>query len=1261
MKHFLLTLTIVIGCSLLASCEKETILTVNQSSLSFNNSGGSQTVNITANKVWRASSNQSWCKVSPSSGDGSDNSNITLSVSCDANATYDERTCTITITCEELTKTISVSQAEGKGLILSQTEYNLTNDAQTISVEVQANVNYSVEIDNACKSWIKQEATKGLSSNVIKFAISKNEDYDGREGKIVIKQTDGSLSGTVVVKQSQQNGLFISTPEYSLSNEKHTLTVEVKANIEFDVKSNVYWIKHVETKGLKTSQIVLEVSANEDYDGREGTVVVKQKNGDLQGVITIKQEQNYGILVSQSEYSVSDEAQTIEVEVKYNVDFDVVIPSGSKDWIRQVSTKGLNSRTYTFSIAKNDTYGAREGSITFKQKNGALSGTVSVKQSQNNGLFVTKTDYEISNESQTVSVEVKANIEFDVKSDTEWVKVVETKGLKTSTITLSIEENDSYDLREGKVSVKQIDGDLSGDITIKQKGKNGIILPQTEFELTNEAQKLNVEVQSTVQFEVLISDSGKDWVSLVSTKALDTKTCSFSIKKNDTYDNRECTVTIKQKGGEMSNSFTIKQAQTDILEVSPTEFTVDVEGGTIAVNVKSNIGYDVAIAEDAVSWLSQIETKAPEKGKINFSVASCADDVDRTGKITISKKDFKFTISVHQYSFASNTIIKFADDKVKAKLVEAFDTNNDGELSIREARAVKSIEGVFGAIKTYNSFDEFQYFTGVTTIPDYMFQGWRLKSIILPTSIKTIQYGAFKECTALQKIEIPYGVSAIEAELFRDCHALSQVVLPETIQGISNYAFTGCNSLASITLPESLTTIYSYAFFDCKGIKSITIPEKVTTIPYACFSGCSNLTRVVIKGDVNLIGEYGFRGCTNLVEIKLPAGIEYIEEQAFAGCASLKTIDIPIHCLIGRGAFMGCSGLQAIKIPEAESIIRDDAFRGCSSLSTVTIPESITKIGNYAFSGCSSLKSIIVPESVSSIGNFAFEECTSLSSIGIPESVISIGNGAFSKCSSLKSIVIPDSVSSIGSELFYYCTSLTSAVFPNGITEILASTFDGCSSLESFTIPDGVTLIGSAAFCECSKLKTISIPSSVKKIYNSFIKCRSLSSVSIPVGVTELSGSFEGCTGLTSISLPESLTIIGDHTFSGCKSLKSIEIPYGVSVIEPSTFINCSGLVSVIIPNSVKTIGDSAFYGCSSLQTITIPESVSTIAAYSINSCTILKEIKVLAKTPPTLGPFAFWNSNVNECIIYVLPECLNSYLTANGWKEYAGRIQAIP
>lgn len=281
-RAFIFLLSLTLG-PLLSSCEQPTMLSVSQTALSFENKGGNQSVTLTANKVWTASSNQGWLRVSPSSGEG----NATLSVSCEGNTTYDTKTGTITIVSEELTQTISVTQAEGLGLLISQPEYNLSNEAQTIDVTVQANVQYTVDIDNACRAWIKQESTKGLSSNIIKFAISKNESYDGREGKITIRQTNGSLSATVTVKQNQQDGLFVEgNKEYSISYEEQAIDIVVKSNMPFEVEADE-WITVIQTKGLELSTVSVAVAENKEED-RVGTIVIK--GGSLQQIITIKQK-----------------------------------------------------------------------------------------------------------------------------------------------------------------------------------------------------------------------------------------------------------------------------------------------------------------------------------------------------------------------------------------------------------------------------------------------------------------------------------------------------------------------------------------------------------------------------------------------------------------------------------------------------------------------------------------------------------------------------------------------------------------------------------------------------------------------------------------------------------------------------------------------------------------------------------------------------------------------------------------------------------
>lgn len=95
--------------------------------------------------------------------------------------------------------------------------------------------------------------------------------------------------------------------------------------------------------------------------------------------------------------------------------------------------------------------------------------------------------------------------------------------------------------------------------------------------------------------------------------------------------------------------------------------------------------------------------------------------------------------------------ISFQDYTVKEICINMWDTNGDGNLSEKEAVAVKSIGNVFTGKKIYR-FDEFKYFTGVTEIPDEAFYYqektpntgygahyyYFLKSITIPKNVRKI-------------------------------------------------------------------------------------------------------------------------------------------------------------------------------------------------------------------------------------------------------------------------------------------------------------------------------------------------------------------------------------------------------------------------------------------------------------------------------------------------------------------------------------------
>lgn len=475
MKNSISQLLVLISMILLtASCQKGPFVTLNTPrSFTFTRDGGTQSITFACNRDWSVSSSESWIQVSPPSGSASDGA-ITVMITCAANTTYDPRSAVITVKVEELSEAISISQDSGLGLIVSPKTFDLTNAEQTIEIEVQKNVQYSVAIDNESAAWIKQGGTKALTTDKVTFTVAANTSYDNREGKIVFKQLDGNLSETVVVRQSQINGLFITTPNYSLSNEAHTLSVEVKANVDFDVSSQADWITYVETKALKASTITLSIPANEGYDNRTGTVLVKQKNGDLAGTITITQKQTDYLEVTPNSFDLDNQLHEIELKVTQNVAYSIVIPDDAKNWVyvpTKAATKGLVEDTVRLVVDANSTYDDREASVTIKQNDGSLAGTVAIKQAYGEGLIVEKTTYDIGEEGGTIEVAVQANVEYQVSPEVDWIHYMETKALSSSTVLLAIDENASIFTREGKVEITQKNGALKQTVAIRQAGQ----------------------------------------------------------------------------------------------------------------------------------------------------------------------------------------------------------------------------------------------------------------------------------------------------------------------------------------------------------------------------------------------------------------------------------------------------------------------------------------------------------------------------------------------------------------------------------------------------------------------------------------------------------------------------------------------------------------------------------------------------------------------------------------------------------------------
>lgn len=346
---------------LIAACQKAPELTLTGSSkIELSVDGSSATISFTANRDWRVSSSDSWVSVSPSSGTASDGP-VSVTVRCNANTTYDDRTATVTIKMEELSQAITVRQPANLGIVLPSQSFDLQSDARTIEVEVKANVDYTVETS---VDWIKQTGTKGLTSKTLTFSIEENKTYDPREGKITIKSKVSSVSDQVIsVKQAQKDAIIVEKTSYDMPYGGGEIEIKVEANVGFDVTPDSEWLHHVSTKALSSSTVLIKVDENETYNARKGKVEITQQNGSIKHTIAINQAGRIAVTsveLSNTELTLMvGSTETLVATVKPDDATDKTVTWTSSDnGVATVDERGLvtaiSDGTATISVTAGD-------------------------------------------------------------------------------------------------------------------------------------------------------------------------------------------------------------------------------------------------------------------------------------------------------------------------------------------------------------------------------------------------------------------------------------------------------------------------------------------------------------------------------------------------------------------------------------------------------------------------------------------------------------------------------------------------------------------------------------------------------------------------------------------------------------------------------------------------------------------------------------------------------------------------------------------
>ena len=336
----------------------------------------------------------------------------------------------------------------------------------------------------------------------------------------------------------------------------------IYCNSDWTITNESEWCKTTVNQGNGDSKIIVTVGVYSEMEDRNTNLTVKA--GNITKVLTVTQKDGDAIILSKDKFDIPEEGGNVTVEVKSNIQYEVSIPSQFQNWIKhEPETKAITVKNFTFTILENKEYEKREGYIVFNGN--SLKDTVHIYQTADpRTLILSKDTYNISSAKESIEVELKSNVDYSISipsSASHWIKLLETKAIRTDKIYFEIEENTTYDNRSAQVFIKDKNSSLCDTLYINQLQQNALILSQKQYEVLAGGEQISIEVQSNIDYEIIIPKTVQEWIEqMPQSKALTKSMINLEVKPNPTDDVRSAQIFIKDKNSTLSDTVQVTQA-----------------------------------------------------------------------------------------------------------------------------------------------------------------------------------------------------------------------------------------------------------------------------------------------------------------------------------------------------------------------------------------------------------------------------------------------------------------------------------------------------------------------------------------------------------------------------------------------------------------------------------------------------------------------------------------------------------------------------
>jgi len=589
---------------LLTGCinsRNDEVLVTSYTKIDFPSGGEAREFVISSNFLWNIEISDTWITVNPLKGYGDKNITVTAA----ANTDLTPRQSSFFIVGEETRREITITQAgEAPALSIDATQKTVIADGDTVSVGVTANVELNVAIE---KDWITFVETKTITTNRYIFNIAPNTTLEQRSGSIEFSQKNGSLSAMLTITQNGENPNFvIETNAVEVSAAGGEAKFTVVSNIDWNAASETPWIHITGTRLMEPHDCVFTADTNPRVEPRQGSITVFAPDHPELGETTVNVEQAgadpVAVLTPAAleDIPAAGGTYTVAVEANFNWEEDI---SQTDEWVSDVVqlSNGLQ-----ITIDKNQDIEPRSTTLKVVWPDGSYYKTIAIKQVAGmRQMTLPPQEYinPVPAAGGSLEIPVIANVPWDAGVSADWLEIVETKGLETTSIVLQVSANEAITSRQAVLSViTQDDDPLVVTRIITQQGAQAHITcnPDT-LDTTSEGGSFTIPVEANVPWTIL---SHPAWVENITVEntAGNSGDLAFTVLPNRQTTPRSSKIELSRTDGNLTAALVINQAAEAVFVNTGTDAPayLDNEGDTFTITVESNI--ETECIPD-VSWI----------------------------------------------------------------------------------------------------------------------------------------------------------------------------------------------------------------------------------------------------------------------------------------------------------------------------------------------------------------------------------------------------------------------------------------------------------------------------------------------------------------------------------------------------------------------------------------------------------------------------------------------------------------------------------